>query len=287
MTPNPKLAAVGAAAVWMAATWSQPETPPDSLIGLSVPCKVALVAPEQAGKLVDMSLRDGDNVAEGDVLFRMNSRLEELEVERLQAIADSDVFERRAKMTLQFAKDQADRVRNLRAEDISSVSDLQEEEHELAMAELAVEQAALDKLQAANQLMQAKERLAQRTVRSPFSGEITARYKGTGEAVEKFVPVVEVMSLDPLWIEFECPFQLQHLYHKGSTVVVSPARRPNDTRTATIEYISPKATASSHSFTIRATVSNKDNKDKNLQWKAGLKMNVEANLQGPPSKPGK
>lgn len=260
----------------LAASPSQPPaspvaSPPGSLVGITVPSKMALVSPEQAGKITNLEVALGDRVSTGDVLFRLNSRLEVLEVERLEALANSDVFARRAQLTLEFAQQQATRTSTLHNKDISSERDMQKQAHELAMAQLAVEQAKLDTKQANNQLLQAKERLAQRTVLSPFAGMVTTQFRGTGEAVEKFVPVVEVMSLDPLWIEFECPIRKQDQFQLGAQVTVSPAQRPGDERTATIEHISNKATTSSHSFTIRATVANRDYK-----WQTGLKMNVEA-----------
>lgn len=278
---KPLIPAAGLIALLAASPGQPPTAPPGSLVGITVPSKMALVSPEQAGKIVNLAVGVGDRVKTGDVLFQLNSKLEDLEVQRLEALATSNVFERRAQMTLKFAEQQAARTSTLHNQDISSERDMQKQAHELAMARLAVEQAQLDKKQANNQLLQAKERLSQRTVLSPFEGMITTQFRGTGEAVEKFVPVVEVMSLDPLWIEFECPIQHQDKFREGSKVLVAPARRPEDERIATIEFISSKATASSHSFTIRATVPNHDYK-----WQTGLKMNVEANPGSfTPSKP--
>tara|TARA_R110002096_G_scaffold170339_4_gene342667 strand:+ start:11 stop:745 length:735 start_codon:yes stop_codon:yes gene_type:complete len=241
---------------------------------------MALVSPEQAGKIVELAVRDGERVTKDSVLFRLNSVLEELEVKRLGALANSDLLERRAKMTLEFAEQQATRMTELRDQDISSERDMQKQAHELAIAKVMLEQAQLERRQATNQLAQAKERLSQRTVLSPFDGIVTSHFRGTGEAVEKFVPVVEVMSLDPLWIEFECPIQRQQEFKLDAQVRVSLARRPQDSRLATIEFISSKATASSHSFTIRATVSNPE-----LDWMTGLKMTVEPAPDTTPSTP--
>lgn len=263
--------AIGLCALCFAAPPRAPESPPPaSLVGISVPSRIATIAPEQAGKLVTVPVHDGVRVAAGDVLFALSSTLEQLEVDRLRALAESDLAERRARATLAFAAQQAKRERDLRDEEISSERDVQAQEHELELARLRVEQAELDHAQARNALRQAEERLAQRTVTSPFDGIVTHRFKSVGEAVEKFVPVVEVMTLDPLWIEFECPVTEQHLFREGGTVAVAPAVQPDDVRTATITYVSPKATAASHTFMVRAAVPNPDR-----TWQTGLKMTVE------------
>lgn len=273
------LSAAGLAALF-AASPGQPLYPPSALVGLTVPSKLALVSPEQAGKIVRLAVRDGERVTTDSVLFRLNSTLEELEVERLEALANSDLLERRAKMTFEFAEQQAKRMSELRDKNISSERDMQKQAHELAIAKVMLEQAQLERRQAKNQLAQAKERLAQRTVLSPFDGIVTSHFRGTGEAVEKFAPVVEVMSLNPLWVEFECPIQLQADFKMGTQVRVSIARKPDDFRFAMIEFISSKATASSHSFTIRATVDNPE-----LNWRTGYKMIVTAAPAHTPSTP--
>lgn len=273
------ISAAGLAALF-AASPGQPLPPPSSLVGLTVPSKMALVSPEQAGKIVSLTVRDGERVTTNSVLFRLNSRLEELEVERLQALANSDLFERRAKMTFDFAEQQAKRMSELRDRDIRSERDMQKQAHELAIAKVMLEQAQLERRQTNNQLAQAKERLAQRTVLSPLDGIVTSHFHATGEAVEKFDPVIEVMSLDPLWVEFECPIQLQNDFKMGAQVRVSLARKPDDSRIATIEFLSSKATVSSHSFTVRATVDNPE-----LNWRTGYKMTVTPALAFTPSTP--
>ena len=254
-----------------------------TLIGISLPSKVAAVAPEQAGKLVTVPVSDGDRVRAGDVLFKMSSKLEELEVARLRDLADSDVVVRRAEASLQHVIQEETRLRELRNREISSDRDLEALTHEVELAKLRLTQSKMEKAQANNELAQAVERLAQRTVHSPFPGIVTQRFKSEGEAVERFVPVIEVMTLDPLWIEFDCPVADEHWFHVGGEVVVAPAVRPDDKRAAKILHVSMKATASSHTFMVRAAVANED-----LRWKSGLKMVIQPPiLKDTPSKPGK
>lgn len=265
-----------------AATTRPATTPPGTLVGISVPSRIAQVSPEQAGKLVEVAVHDGEHVRAGARLFGLNATLEKLEVARLRDMVATDVKERRATKMLEHARREADRVRDLHDREISSERDLQRVQHELEMAQLACELAELERRQLSNQLMQAEEMLAQRTVNAPFDGVVTARYQSVGEAVERFVPVVELMDLDPLWIEFECPYTQQHLFETGGSAWIAPAMRPDDVRRAEVLFVSPKGTASSHSFMVRASVPNAD-----LTWKSGMKMTIEPAGEGPPSKPGK
>jgi multidrug efflux pump subunit AcrA (membrane-fusion protein) len=189
----------------------------------------------------------------------------------------------RARTGLEHAQKQEARVRQLRAKEISSDSDLQERVYELALARLRVNQAVMEQAQAANEFEQAVERLAQRTVSSPFQGVVAQRFKSVGETVEKFVPVLEVIDLDPLWVEFDCPVADERFFTVGTSVRVAPAVRPDDVRSAVIVYTSVKASPSSHTFMVRAAVDNPHH-----DWKSGLKMLVTRTTDaavgaGPPS----
>lgn len=240
------------------------------LVGVSVASRSAVIAPEQAGKIVEMPFREGDRVQKDAPLFRLNSRLEELEVERLRPIAEKNLIRLKAEISLRHAEQQERRVRDLRDKDIASDRDLETATVEVELARLRLEQADIEQAQAQNQLDQAIERLAQRTVKCPFSGLVTQRLKSEGESVERFAPVLEVMSLDPLWIEFDCPITSAGDYRVGSEVTVAPYLHPQDRRTSKVVYASMKANASSHTFLVRVAVPNPD-----LTWKAGLKMAVE------------
>ena len=276
MKTSPWLSAFALAALWLPRGPVPGAAPAADLVGITVPSQVAAVAAEQDGKITAMPVQEMQRVEEGELLFELNATLEQLEVERLRALADSDVAGRRAAVMLAQVERDTKRIVEMAEQDIVSQSDLQAQQQELELARLRVDQAQLERAQAVNALRQAEERRAQRSVRSPFRGVVTQRLKSAGEAVEKFVPVVEVMSLDPLWIEFECPLTQQHLFRKGGTAVVAPTEAPDDKRTATILLTSVKSNASSHSFMVRAAVPNPE-----LRWKTGQKMSVEPDAPKP------
>jgi len=276
-----------AATIWgwtCPVTHSAPSTP-TTLVGISVANKGAIVASEQAGKIISLPFADGDRVEKDQTILRLNSTLEELEVQRLHAIVDSDLAQRRAELNLEHALQQERRVRDLRDQEILSDADLQAQVLEVELARLKLKQATLEMGQARNQLAQAQERLMQRTVKSPFDGIVTARFKSEGESVERFAPVIEVMSLDPLWIEFDCPMQDTGNYAIGDPLTITPSFDPDDQRTGKIIHLSHKASAASHTFMIRAAVPNPD-----LTWRAGQKMRVGQSTGAtttPAAKPGK
>jgi RND family efflux transporter MFP subunit len=255
------------------------------LVGLSLASQTAAIAPEQSGKIVSIPVRDGQRVVKDQVIAKLSSRLQEIEVERLRVLAKSNLIELRARAGLKHAEQGVKRAKELREHEISSDSDLQDKTFELELAQLMVDQAAFEQDQANRQYEEAKERLAQRTLRTPIDGIVAQRFKQQGETVEKYIPVLEVMTLHPLWVEFDCPVADEGLFRVGTELTVFPSVRPADTRVARVVYTAMRADPSSHTFVIRAAVPNED-----YSWKAGLKMLVRRPAVGekrPAGKPGK
>lgn len=239
-------------------------------VGVSLPSEVAEIAAEQSGTIVDMPVVDGATVEKNQVLFRLSSKVQELRVRRLETLSKSNLGLRKARAALDYALHEKDRLSELSDKNIASEKDLQLNELEVVLARLNHEQAELDQTVTSNDLEQAREILAQRTVKSPFAGIVTQILKGRGETSEKLVPVVEVVKLDPLWVEFECPVTDEALFRHGAKVLTSPTARKNESRTGTVVYVSMKANPSSHTFRVRIAVPNKGH-----TWKAGLKMLIQ------------
>ncbi|MCK5944922.1 MAG: efflux RND transporter periplasmic adaptor subunit [Planctomycetes bacterium] len=240
------------------------------LVGVSVPSHRAAIAAEQSGTIVEMTVREGARIEQGDVLFRLSNRLQQLEVDRLQAKVDTKLDHERALANLEHADQKAERMRELLEQKISAEATASEVALESRLAKLSLGQVEFDRELLLNELLQAQARLEQRTLRSPLTGVVTRRYKQFGETADKLEPVVEVMSLDPLWIQFECPVSRRKEFEVGSMVRVTPTNDDKEPRTATVEYRSLQSAVSSHTFMVRATMPNPD-----YDWMAGLKIAVE------------
>lgn len=247
----------------------------DGMIGVSIPSRAAAVAPEPAGTIATMPLLPGQAVRAGDILCTLSARLQELEVERLAALVASDIDARRAGIGLDHMTARQQRQRELAAAAVGSEAALAEAELEQELATIAVQTAALQRELASNELAQAQERLAQRTLRAPFDGVIARRWRQSGEAVESWQPVVEVVALDPLWIEFECPLAQLPACGLGATVHARPTESKDVARPATVVFVAPVATTATGTVTVRAALANPG-----ASWRAGLKMMVRCSDGG-------
>ncbi|MCA8976332.1 MAG: efflux RND transporter periplasmic adaptor subunit [Planctomycetes bacterium] len=244
---------------------------PVRLVGLTVASHLAAIAAEQSGTIVEMQAKEGDEIDVGDVLFQLSSRLQQLEVDRLQALVDSDLEHEKASASLDHAKKRAERVGALMQKEISAESAALEVELESELARLSLGKVEFERTLLQNELMQAREKLAQRTLRSPLKGTVTRRFKQQGETADQLEPVVEVMSLNPLLVQFECPVARENMFPLGGVVRVRPTIGEHEPRLATIVHVSLQAAVAGHTFSIRASLPNDD-----PMWRAGLKMEVES-----------
>ena len=262
------LVMIGAVAVPLSRAKQQAKKAP--LMGVSMASHLAAVASEQSGTIVEILAKPGDRIRKGDALFRLSSKLQQLEVARLRALVDSQLERDRAKANLTHAREKSDRMRELSKSKVASTAKASEAELETQLAQLTVGKAEFEHVQLGNELNKAEELLAQRSPRSPLTGIVTKHFKQLGETADQLDPVVEVMSLDPLWVQFECPVAREKEFVLGSKVQVRPVVGRHEARIATIVYVSRQAAVAGHTFSVRVALPNED-----YAWRSGLKMSVE------------
>ena len=88
--------------------------------------------------------------------------------------------------------------------------------------------------------------------------------------------MIEIVDLDPLWIEFHAPVEHAELFQPGSVFPVRRAAHPGEVREATVRHASLVADPSSQTFLTRLEIAN----DKN-PWRAGVKVIIELPTAAP------
>lgn len=247
----------------------------DRWIGVSYASHAIALGAEQDGPIVEVAVRDGDSVKSGQVLFKLASKEQEIRAERLALLADNDVLVRRAQAEFAFAASEHARLIELTTKSVTSGTELAKRELELSIAKIRVEEARLEQRARVLEAADAKLRLEQRTVRSPIDGIVSRTLHARGQTIEKLDPVVELIDLDPLWIEFDCPLKDDASFVPGARVRVRRASKPEDARDAVVVHASRQADPSSGTFRVRLAMDNPDS-----TWRAGLKMWIELATSG-------
>ncbi len=245
-------------------------------IGLSKPSKQVEVGAEQEGHIAEMLVAEGDVVSKGDVLFRLAREVQTLQAKRLETLAKSDVDLRRAEAELEEAELEEQRVRDLLNERIRSETDLRAAEHATRLARIMVEKVQVERTRINLEWEVAEARLAQRTVKSPIDGLVARCLYQEGDTIDRLEPVIEIVDLERLWIEFHAPVEHAELFQPGSVFQVRRAAHPGEVREAVIRHASLVADPSSQTFLTRLEMPN-DKKP----WRAGVKVIIELPTAAP------
>lgn len=236
-------------------------------VGVTMPSEDLAVGAAQAGVIAHMAVCAGDRVKQGQLLFRLSTQREELEVARLQVMAESDAEVREAQARLVQAEREEKRYLDLHRRDIAGDAELDTRRREAEVARIRLERARLDHRVTVLRHREAAANLAERVVHSPIDGYVAELRHRRGESVEELQPVVKLVSLDPMWVEFDCPLADARSFPKAAKISVQPS---DDGATAigVVVFASEVADAASQTFRVRLELPG------NLGWKAGVKVYV-------------
>jgi len=187
--------------------------------------------PDEQGRITALLFREGQSVAQGTPLIRIDDAMLRAQAERAKADRD-------------LARQQLERVRRLRAENASSPADLERAEAAARSAEAAL---ALLELQ-----------IARTTVRAPFGGVIGQRFVSTGDYVTTSTRLLTLQTVDPQRAVIEVPERHAVALRPGQTVEFTVAAQPGRTFRGHVEFIDPVVQDTNRTIVVKARASNPD-----------------------------
>ncbi|MEZ4412309.1 MAG: efflux RND transporter periplasmic adaptor subunit [Gemmatimonadales bacterium] len=185
--------------------------------------------PEVDGRIVGILFREGDEVAAGTPLFKVDDA--ELKAQVARAEADRDL-----------AAQALTRTRQLMSEKASSQADL-----ERAEATARSTQAALDLLQI---------RLARTTIRAPFGGATGQRMVSLGDYVTSSTQLVSLQTVNPERAAFQVPERYAERLRRGQEVTFRVAALPGQEFTGVVDFVDPVVRLPGRTITVKALVPN-------------------------------
>jgi RND family efflux transporter MFP subunit len=151
-----------------------------------VRANIVTVAPDVAGPIVELNVRDNQEVRIGDVLFTVDQARYRLAVEQAQAALEG------AKSTLEQRNDELNRRLRLTTEAIS------QEALNQAKSASAAAQAAYDQAEATLEV--AKLNLARTIVHSPVNGHVTNLLLEKGDYATQGHAIVAIVDSDSFYV---------------------------------------------------------------------------------------
>jgi len=187
--------------------------------------------PEVAGRISAIQFQEGQRVAKGAMLVRLDP-----------AINDAEVQQARANLTL--AKSKFDRSVDLAKSNFISGQAKDEAENNLKVAEAA--------------LKLAEARAAKMEIRAPFSGIIGLRSVSLGDYVKEGADMVNLEAIDPLKVDFRVPEMYMRQVQVGQPLSIQLDSFPGKTFEGRVFAVNPLLDAAGRSVVIRAQVRNAD-----------------------------
>ncbi|MBD3219772.1 efflux RND transporter periplasmic adaptor subunit [bacterium] len=187
------------------------------------------VVAEIAARVVDLPFAEGQQVARGGLLARLDDAQLRAELQRAEALVE----QRRTTF---------ERVRTVVAERAGAPQDLDDAAANLAVAEAdrAVVRARLDKTR----------------ITAPFAGMVGARHVSPGSYLRPGDPITELAQIDSLRVTFTAPERYLDRIDVGSTVQVRTNAFAGLVLTGTIDVIAPVLDRASRSVEVVAHIDN-------------------------------
>jgi len=168
------------------------------------PTTTAELSSSSRGKVAEILVKRGDVVKVGDVLAKLETGVEKLNVDlaTTRAAMRMDLEAKEARLQLSERNEQ--RTRELADKNMMSSMQLDEAVTQTTIASLDALQAKEQTALAQMELQRARELLRQRYIHSTVNGIVVELYKEVGEFVDE-EPVLKLAELDPLKVDVIAP----------------------------------------------------------------------------------
>lgn len=186
--------------------------------------------PEVEGRLTQILIREGAEVAEGTPLFKIDDSELRAQVDRLRAERD-------------LATQALRRTRDLIQQNASSAADLEEAEAAARSAEA--------------QLQLQQIRLDRTLVRAPFGGVAGRRLVSLGDYVTSSTPLTTLQTVNPQRATFAVPERYAERLARGQEVVFRVAAVREREYRGTVEFVDPVVELPARTITVKARVGNR------------------------------
>jgi HlyD family secretion protein len=209
-----------------------------------------------AGRLAEVTVREGDDVEAGQLLARMDVRELEAELHQAEAqvtqaqkqrsVAQAVILQRKSEVIL--AEKNLDRSRELYENQNISIEQLQQSETAVqtaratlaaARAELALSEAAIDAARA--RVESVRTRIDDGALKTPLAGRVLYRLAEPGEVLPAGGKVLTVLDLTDAFMTIFLPTLQAGRLRIGDEARIVLDAIPEYTIPATVSFVSPEA----------------------------------------------
>ena len=174
--------------------------------GFTEPFRKIELSSDESGSIAELKVEEGDSINKGDVVARLDGRVQKLQLEIASHLASTQSELVAAEETLRKREAIATRLDELKARGHASESELIRSDMELSIAKAkylaAKEEQAVRKIEERRAAVQ----LERRTITCPFDGVVAKIHRRAGEFLSPLHPeVATIIQVDKLLATFAVP----------------------------------------------------------------------------------
>jgi membrane fusion protein, multidrug efflux system len=211
--------------------------------GTFIPYDETTISAEGTGPITDLKVEEDTRVAKGQVLVVQDGTKAALAVRQAEALlAQARANAARAKADLE------------RKQQLLADKTIPPNQFDSFKAQADSAAAGVDAAETA--LAMARQQLKDLTTVAPYPGVIKEKRVSVGTYVRGGDPLVVLMRIDPLKLQFELPEKYATRFATGQPAVATVAAFPGQTFAGTIRLVFPSITVQSRAVRVEAAVPN-------------------------------
>jgi RND family efflux transporter MFP subunit len=159
----------------------------------------------QSGRIAEIVLAEGAKVQAGQVVARLDDAAEQVQLAQLKAQGEDRTQVLASEASLAQKKVDLEKLEVAASRDAATLLEVQHARLAVRIAELSLTLAKLEHEQAKRKYEEQKIRVDNMRLKSPVAGWIEEIYMEVGESTSALEEAVQVVQIDPLWIDVPVP----------------------------------------------------------------------------------
>ncbi len=204
----------------------------------------ASVAAEVEGRISSIVVDEGSGAEAGAIILEIDPEGRQLELDTARATVEQ------ARALLEQQQRETDRINQLHSNHAASKSQLDAGEANLRLAWARL-------VAALSGLGMAERAHRNASVKAPFTGVIARRHVSEGEFVKSGQELFDLVSYDPIEMEFHVPERDSGRIRKGQHLDVRVAPYPDELFKASVTMVSPRIDPRTRTLRIKARIDNR------------------------------
>ncbi len=213
------------------------------------------LASDETGCIAKLNVEEGDHVNEGDPIACLDQRVQQLQMEIAEKLANNQSELTAARETLSKRQAILDRLKKLQSNGHASESEVIRAEMELSIAEAKLLSVKEEQAVRQVEMKRAEVQLERRTITAPISGVVATIHRRQGEYLSPLHPdVVTLIQVDKLLATFAVPGSQASLFQPGSEFELQLGN--GKTVTGTLYRVGVETDAQSGTIEIKLMIEN-------------------------------